>query len=139
MEKPNIGKRNEFSVWARLLEYGIDVYPSLVDDKKIDGLIGLNGHYFEVQIKSGKEWNRPRGFSYEICKKNPNRIFIIYNYTKKAHIFLTGEDILKEKEWKETTRWDLPQLKWNKKILEKYSSHDFDGLIRFLKSKVRNG
>ena len=79
MERLSIGKRNEFSVWAKLLENGIDVYPSLVDDKGIDGLAGFNGRYFEVQIKSGQSWNTPRGFSFKTCSKNPKRIFIIYN------------------------------------------------------------
>jgi hypothetical protein len=135
MERLSIGKRNEFSVWAELLKNGIDVYPALVDDKGIDGLVGVNGKSFEVQIKSGSSWNNPRGISFEICSKHLQRIFIIYNYTEKKFIYLTGQQIIREKEWKDTIRWELSQLRWNKKMLEKYSSHNLDGLIKFLKSK----
>ncbi len=103
VEKLSIGKRNEFSVWAKLLENGIDVYPALVDDKGIDGLVGFNGISYEVQIKSGSNWNNPRGISFEICSKHPRRIFIIYNYTEKEFIYLTGKQITQEKEWKKTS------------------------------------
>jgi len=44
-----IGKRNEFTIWGYLLGEGFDVFPSLVDDKGIDGIVGHNGRYFEVQ------------------------------------------------------------------------------------------
>jgi len=134
VERLSIGKRNEFSVWAKLLENGIDVYPSLVDDKKIDGLVGFNGRYSEVQIKSGETWNNPRGISFEVCSKNPRRIFIIYNYLEKKYIYLTGKQITLEKTWKEPIRWEISQLRWNRKMLEKYGSQDFDALVKFLKT-----
>lgn len=129
----SIGKRNEFSVWAKLLEEGIDIFPALVDDKGIDGIIGYKENYFEVQIKSGKKWENPRGISYEVCVNNENRIFIIYNYTLKEIRFLTGRGILNEPEWQKTIKWDIPQLKWNKKLLDKYNKNNFEGLVNFIK------
>lgn len=43
-----IGKRNEFAIWGYLLGEGFDVFPSLVDDKGIDGVVGYNGRYVVV-------------------------------------------------------------------------------------------
>jgi hypothetical protein len=130
-----IGKRNEFVVWAKLLVSGIDVYPSLVDVKGIDGLVGYNGRYHEVQIKSGANWGGQRGISYDICKKNPKRIFIVYNYAEEKMIFLTGKQILQETEWRRAIRYELSQLKWNKKLLQKYESRDFNALVRYIKGR----
>lgn len=71
VSKMSIGKRNEFLVWAKLIEAGFDVYPSLVDDKGIDGIVGANGKYFEIQIKSGANWVNQRGFKKEVLEANP--------------------------------------------------------------------
>ncbi len=134
MEKLSIGKRNEYSIWAKLLENEIDVFPSLVDDKGIDGLVGFDGNYFEIQIKSGNNWGNQRGFTPEACSKNLKRIFIIYNYTEKKCIYLTCKQILEEKEWEGTMQYEISQLKWNKKLLEKYSPQDFNSLVKYLKT-----
>ena len=138
MNKLNIGKRNEFKVWARLLAEGIDVYPSIVDDRGVDGIVGYDSKYYEVQIKSGKNWNNPRGISKRICETFPKRIFIIYNYNQNKIIFLTGKHIIEEPEWSKTINWDIPQLKWNKKLLEKYGNRDFKDLVEYLKNKKSN-
>ncbi|MBN2422376.1 hypothetical protein JXB41_04050 [Candidatus Woesearchaeota archaeon] len=133
MSKVKIGKRNEFVMWALLLQNGIDVYPSLVDDKGIDGIVGYNGKLFEVQIKSAENWYNHRGIAYETCKQNPDRIFIIYNYSKKELRFVTGKQIIKEPEWQKTIRYQISQLKWNKKMLDKYKDQDLKGLISYIK------
>lgn len=135
MNKAAIGKRNEFQIWAWLIEEGLDVYPSLVDDKGIDGLVGnQNGKYFEVQIKSGKNWNNQRGLKKEILEKNPNRVFVIFNYIDQEIRYFTGQDILNEPDWAESITWNMSQIKLTKLMLKKYQSHDWYGLVRYLKT-----
>lgn len=132
MHKMAIGKRNQFRVWARLIDAGFDVYPSLVDDKGIDGLVGFNGKYFEVQIKSGMNWVNQRGIGTAILSVNPERIFIVYNYTNEQIRYFTARQILVESEWKESITWRIPQIKLNKTLLVKYADHDWGGLFNYL-------
>lgn len=129
-----IGKRNEFAIWGYLLGEQIDVFPSLVDDKGIDGIVGFNGRYFEVQIKSGENWNNQRGLSRAAVSHNPARIFLIYNTTKDEVRYFTGQQILDEVEWQASIDWDRSQIKLPKRMLEKYAAHDWAGFIAYLKS-----
>jgi len=137
MHKLAIGKRQEFVIWARLLKEEIDVYPTLVDDKGIDGIVAFNGKNYEVQIKSGKNWNNQRGLGVETLSVNPNRIYIIFNYTKDEIRYFTAKQILNEPEWAESTKWKIPQIKLPKVLLDKYRDHDWDGLVRYLKKQKK--
>ena len=134
MHKLALGKRTELRVWSWLIDEGFDVFPSLVDDRGIDGLVGFNGKYYEVQIKSGKNWTNQRGIKADILGNHPERIFLIVNYTLDEVRYFTAKDILNEPEWFESTRWNIPQIKLNKKTLLKYQSHDWDGFVQYLKS-----
>lgn len=136
MHKLAIGKRNEFRVWAWLIDEGFDVYPSLVDDKGIDGIIGVDGKYFEIQIKSGKNWNNQRGIGEVQLSKSLERIYLIFNYTIDEVRYFTAQQILDEPEWQESIRWLMPQIKLPKNTLEKYKDHDWDGFISYLRSKA---
>lgn len=135
MDKLAIGKRNEFLIWARLLKEGFDVYPSLVDDKGVDGIVGCNGKYFEIQIKSGKNWNNQRGIGGESLKQNPDRIFLIFNYEKDEVRYFTAGQILEEPEWEECINFGMPQIKLPKTLLEKYENHNWAGLVAYLQGK----
>lgn len=128
-----IGKRNEFAIWGYLLGEGFDVFPSLVDDKGIDGIVGDEGRYFEVQIKSGVNWNNQRGISRAAVSKNPDRIFLIYNTTVDEVRYFTGRQILDEVEWKESIGWDISQVKLPKRMLDKYEAHNWAGFVAYLK------
>lgn len=136
MHKLAIGKRNEFRVWAWLIDEGFDVYPSLVDDKGIDGIVGFNGKYFEIQIKSGKNWNNQRGIGEVQLSKSLERIYLIFNYTVDEVRYFTAQQILDEPEWQDSIRWQMPQIKLPKNTLEKYRDHDWDGFISYLRSKA---
>lgn len=136
MHKMAIGKRNEFRVWAKLIDAGFDVYPSLVDDKGIDGLVGFNGKYFEVQIKSGMNWVNQRGIGTAALSVNPDRVFIIYNYALEQIRYFTANQILGESEWHESVTWRIPQIKLNKALLGKYELHDWDGLFKYLNGSL---
>ncbi|MDD2162575.1 hypothetical protein N1078_18605 [Pseudomonas sp. MIL19] len=127
-----IGKRNEFAIWGYLLEAGFDVFPSLVDDKGIDGIVGHKGRYFEVQIKSGENWNNPRGLSRATASANPERIFLIYNTSVDDVRYFTGQHILDEPEWQQSIDWKISQIKLPKRLLEKYESHNWEGFIAYL-------
>lgn len=129
-----IGKRNEFVIWAYLLTEGIDVFPALVDDKGIDGVVGYKGRYFEVQVKSGENWNNQRGLSRKTVSHNPERIFLIYNTTEDDVRYFTGAQILDEPAWDLSIDWRLAQIKLPKAMLEKYKGHDWDGFIAYLKT-----
>ena len=129
-----IGKRNEFAIWGYLLSEGFDVFPSLVDDKGIDGIVGYNGRYFEIQIKSGINWSNQRGLSRDAVSVNPERIFLIYNTTADEVRYFTGQQILDEAEWQSSIDWQMAQLKLPKRMLEKYGSHDWAGFVAYLQS-----
>lgn len=134
MSKLSIGKRNEFLVWAKLIEEEFDVYPSLVDDKGIDGVVGSNGKYFEIQIKSGANWVNQRGFKKEVLEANPTRIYLVYNYTANQFRYFTAQQILQETFWANSISWRMSQINLNKSMLEKYKAHDWDGFISYLKA-----
>lgn len=132
VSKMSIGKRNEFLVWAKLIEAGFDVYPSLVDDKGIDGIVGANGKYFEIQIKSGANWVNQRGFKKEVLEANPTRIYLVYNYTVNEFRYFTARQILEEVFWSHSISWKLSQINLNKAMLEKYKAHDWSGFLSYL-------
>jgi len=135
MNKIAIGKRSEFYLWAKLLKSEIDVFPSLVDDKGIDAIVGYSSRYYEVQVKSAQNWTGQRGISFEKLQSNRRRLFIIYNYSKDELRFFTSAQILKEKAWSKSIKFDWAQIPLSKTLLKKYSKNDYDGFIRFLKKK----
>ncbi|KVV02283.1 MULTISPECIES: DUF4365 domain-containing protein [unclassified Pseudomonas] len=115
-----IGKRNEFAIWGYLIGEGFDVFPSLVDDKGIDGIVGHEGRYFEVQIKSGESWNSQRGLSRAAVSVNLDRIFLIYNTVEDELRYFTGRQILAEAEWRKSIDYTISQIGLPKRMLEKY-------------------
>ncbi|MDR3054964.1 MAG: hypothetical protein LBU53_06120 [Zoogloeaceae bacterium] len=127
-----IGKRNEWTIWAWFMRDGFDVYPSIVDDKGIDGIVGYKSKYYEVQIKSGENWSNQRGINKELLKSSRERIYIIFNYAKGEILYFTADEILREKEWKESITWELPQIRLTTAMREKYKDHDWNGLIQHL-------
>lgn len=129
-----IGKRNEFAIWGYLLGEGFDVFPSLVDDKGIDGIVGHKGRYFEVQIKSGENWNNQRGLSRAAVSVNPDRIFLIYNTVEDEVRYFTGRQILDEAEWQKSIDYTISQIRLPKRMLEKYQAHNWAGFVAYLMS-----
>ena len=125
------------------MQEGFDVFPALVDDKGIDGIVGFEGCYKEIQIKSGKNWRNQRGLSAKALSINVERIFIIYNYSKDEIRFFTAKEIISEPEWKDCIRWPIPQINLNKKMLDKYAEKDWHGLLIYLRGwkinrKIKN-
>lgn len=135
MHKLAIGKRHEFLIWARLLQAEFDVFPSMVDDKGIDGIVGYRGKYFEIQIKSGENWANQRGFGEAGLRVNPERIYVVFNYTADEIRYFRADQILSEEAWQESIRWNIPQIKLPKALLEKYKDQDWDGFVRYLKGE----
>ncbi len=135
MHKLAIGKRNEFVIWAWLLKDGFDVFPSLVDDKGVDGIVAHNGKFFEIQIKSGENWSNQRGLGVDVLSQNPDRIFLIFNYTENEVRYFTARHILEEPEWKECITWEMPQIKLPKTLLSKYEKHDWAGFVKYLRGE----
>ncbi|MFI8375508.1 hypothetical protein ACIGCH_15630 [Pseudomonas helleri] len=129
-----IGKRNEFAIWGYLLGEGFDVFPSLVDYKGIDEIVGHQGRYFEVQIKSGENWNNQRRLSRSAVSANPDRILLIYNTTVDEVRYFTGRQIRDEPEWQECIDWTIFQIKLPKQMLQKYEAHNWAGFVAYLRS-----
>lgn len=135
MHRLAIGKRHEFMVWARLLKEGLDIYPSLVDDKGIDAIVGHESRYFEVQVKSAANWTGQRGFKLQTLQKFPHRVFIVSNHSTGEIRFFTSCDILNEPAWADKITWEKwSQIPLSKTLLEKYGNHDWNGLINYLKT-----
>lgn len=70
------------------------MFPSLVDDKGIDGIVGHEGRYIEVQIKSGENWNNQRRLGRAAVSVNPDRIFLIYNTVEEEVRYFTGRQVV---------------------------------------------
>jgi len=98
--RQSFGKRQEFAAIAKMLELGLDVYQTLVDDKGIDCIVRKAANtYYEVQIKArSRDVEHPGSFSsLDISKPRRNYFFVFYS--EKADKFwvipserITGSD-----------------------------------------------
>jgi hypothetical protein len=61
------GTASEHQVMGQLIDAGIDVYQTVVDDQGIDAIVRVarvpsgDVQYFDLQIKSSRTWNGVRG------------------------------------------------------------------------------
>nr|WP_282705704.1 hypothetical protein [Pseudomonas syringae] len=92
------------------------------------------GRYFEVQIKSGENWNNQRGLSRAAVSANPDRIFLIYNTVEDEVRYFTGRQILDEAEWQKSIDYTISQIRLPKRMLEKYQAHNWVGFVAYLMS-----
>ena len=104
-----IGKSSELTVAGELIRHGLDVYLPCVDDQAIDLLLRASApdgvHYYDLQIKSVKGYNRIVGLR-DVERQRGNYILIIhYRHDERPDEFfyLTREQIalhqLKDSEW----------------------------------------
>ncbi|HNX98579.1 MAG TPA: hypothetical protein PKK12_12950, partial [Candidatus Aminicenantes bacterium] len=76
-----------------------------------------------------------RGFDFRILQKNTKRIFVVVNHAIDDIRYFTAYDILNEPAWKETITWgSLSQIPLNSSLLDKYDSHTFDGLVKYIEN-----
>lgn len=64
--KSRRGRASELQVVGEMLDAGLDCYMTLVDDQAIDAILRvpvgkLGAKYFDVQVKSGRDWPAIRG------------------------------------------------------------------------------
>ena len=79
----SFGKRQEYSVIARLLKEGMDVYMTLIDDQGIDCVLRKDAKtYYDIQIKARSKdcesYDAGR-FAAMKVKPRPNYYFIFYS------------------------------------------------------------
>lgn len=81
--KASFGKRQEYSVIARLLKEGLDVFTTLVDDKGIDCVIRRDAKtYYDIQIKARSKDCAPYDagrFAAMTIEPRANFFFIFYS------------------------------------------------------------
>jgi hypothetical protein len=80
----SFGKRQEYTVIARLLKEGMDVYATLVDDQGIDCVIRKDPKtYYDIQIKARskdcKPYDAGRFAGMTIANPRSNYYFIFYS------------------------------------------------------------
>ena len=84
---PNVRKRqgtaSEHQVVGQLIDAGIDVYQTVVDDQGIDAVLRVETgpknvvRYFDLQIKSSRTWNGVRG-RISALGQRANTVLIIF-------------------------------------------------------------
>jgi hypothetical protein len=97
---PNIRKRrgtaSEHQVVGQLLDAGIDVYQTIVDDQGIDAVLrvqtGKTLRYFDLQIKSARTWNGIRGKISALGTRD-GTVLILFNSSSHECLWFDAEAI----------------------------------------------
>jgi len=101
---PNIRKRHgtasEHQVVGQLLDAGVDVYQTIVDDQGIDAVLRVETgrgeiRYFDLQIKSSRSWNGVRGKIAALGKRE-NAVLILFNSSTHESLWFDAEGITKQ-------------------------------------------
>jgi len=95
----SFGKRQEYVAIARLLEEGLDVYMTLVDDQGIDCIIRKDATtFYDVQIKARSRYCKPQQAGtfplLYIPDPRPNYFFVFYSEQAKMHWIIPSMDIV---------------------------------------------
>lgn len=97
----SFGKRQEYSVVARLLQEGLDVYMTLVDDQGIDCIIRKNSKkYYDIQIKARSKDCSPKNagrFVPLTIEPRQNYYFIFYSEQVDKTWVMPSEDLVNKK------------------------------------------
>jgi hypothetical protein len=93
------GTASEYQVFGQLLDAGLDVYSTMVDDQGIDAVLRVEtprGHvgYFDLQIKSARSWNGIRGRISSLGKRS-NAVLILFNSSSHECLWFDAEGIAK--------------------------------------------
>jgi hypothetical protein len=97
----NIRKRrgvaSEYQVFGQLLDAGLDVYATAVDDQGIDAVLRVESGdgavgYFDVQMKSARSWNGIRGKISSLGGRK-NTVLILFNSRSHECLWLDAAAI----------------------------------------------
>jgi len=96
----SFGKRQEYSVIARLLKEGLDVYMTLIDDQGIDCVVRKDSKtYYDIQIKARSKDCEPydagRFAAMVIINPRPNYYFIFYSEQVDKLWVMPSEELVK--------------------------------------------
>jgi len=101
---PNIRKRqgtaSEHQVVGQLIDAGIDVYQTVVDDQGIDAVLRVETgpknvvRYFDLQIKSSRTWSGVRGRISALGKRD-NTVLILFNSSTHECLWFDAAGIAK--------------------------------------------
>jgi hypothetical protein len=101
---PNVRKRHgtasEHQVVGQLIDAGLDVYQTVVDDQGIDAVLRVEKRpskrvrYFDLQIKSSRTWSGIRGHIAALGK-GANTVLILFNSSTHECLWFDSEGISK--------------------------------------------
>jgi len=96
----SFGKRQEYAVISRLLNEGMYVYATLVDDQGIDCVVRKNPTtYYDIQIKARSKDCLPidagRFAAMTVVNPRPNYYFIFYSEQVDKSWVMPSEDLVK--------------------------------------------
>jgi hypothetical protein len=90
------GKAAELQVVGLLTDASLDCYLTVVDDQGIDVVIRIDRpdspRYFDVQVKSGRNWQAIRG-SISALGKRKNALLILFNSSERELLWLDSAAI----------------------------------------------
>lgn len=101
---PNVRKRHgtasELQVIGQLLDAGIDVYQTVVDDQGIDAVLrvprrGGEVLYFDLQTKSSRSWSGIRGKVSALGTRD-NTVLILFNSSTHECLWFDARAIANE-------------------------------------------
>ncbi len=123
------GKAVELRVAAKLIEAGLDVFLPL-RDRGIDLVVQSDDHFYGVQVKSIKGYNRIVGLSVL-----PDILVVVYQHKDRdEYLWLSREQI--ERHWLRDSEWKDVVL--NQEERDIYEDQTIESVIKSLHSEVRD-
>ena len=123
------GKAVELRVAAKLIEAGLDVFLP-VRDRGIDLVVQSDDHFYGVQVKSIRGYNRIVGLSVL-----PDILVVVYQHKDRdEYLWLSREQI--ERHWLRDSEWKDVVL--NQEERDIYEDQTIESVIKSLHSEVRD-
>jgi hypothetical protein len=130
------GKRIEFTVLARMLKEGLDVYVPLVDDMGVDAVVRRGSGFIEVQVKARSEDAKPGTeglFTVQKHELRDNYWFVFFSEKMGKTWVMTSEEFIQHSQVTKTGKYEgLRYLNFMTKkrqaVLRQYEANDFSRL-----------
>jgi len=139
---PNVRKRHgtasELQVIGQLLDAGIDVYQTVVDDQGIDAVLRVPGRggevrYFDLQTKSSRTWSGIRG-KVSALGTRTNTVLILFNSSTHECLWFDADAVANE--FSGTGRWGGIFLRKDRLTRFRREGRDkLDALLRHLETR----
>ena len=125
LSKMQLGRFAEHYATMEFVSYGYDVYSAEVDDKGIDFIIKINTEYYEVQVKSARNFNYTCVMKDKMDIEDKYRLVCLLHfiddnlpevYVIPANAWQTPNPLLRDNRYE----WGINIVKKNMEILENY-------------------